>query len=278
MREPSVRNSRRAIAGGILAAILVGAAGFVLGRSTMPREGQAEPIPETVAPSAPQPSVPQSLDRGAIIEIARRASDASASGMPAPPDLAKIVGRRFALALPFGCAGPAGADSTAPLRWRYDQATHALHVQVTQTAWEPQDWGLPPDGGASAQGFWISHPWSSSDTCPETSADLSAVGSGPVMLPGQTLAVASFGEAEPAAKTQSLEAVIKRKGEPDLPRGLRARITGRIDRAPGGVGPVQCVQPAGIEQHPICAIAVTFSELSVEDPTTGETLASWTIG
>jgi len=99
------------------------------------------------------------------------------------------------------------------------------------------------------------------------------------MLPGQTLAIANFGEAQTAAATKPLEAVIKRNGDaPDLPRGLRARVTGRIDRAPGEAGPVRCVQPAGIEQHPICAIAATFSELSVEDPTTGETLASWTIG
>src|SRR3546814_3997218 len=40
-------------------------------------------------------------------------------------------------------------------------------------------------------------------------------------------------------------------------QGFRLRVTGRIERLPGGKA-VQCIQPAGIEQQPICLVAVSF--------------------
>lgn len=253
----------------------------MIGRSTVPPAAPPSAPPPAVPPSVttPAPSTPQILDRAAIIELGQRGADALASGTQPPAESAKSVGRRFALALPFGCSGPAGADSTAPMRWRYDDSSHTLRIQISETIWEAEDWGLPPTEETHSRGFWISHPWSSGDRCPTASADPSAVGPGPVILPGQTLALATFAATDVAPQPKPLEAVIKLKGDnPDLSKGLRAQITGRIDQAPGVRGPVRCVQPAGIEQQPICAVAVTFDELTVENPATGETLATWNLG
>jgi hypothetical protein len=278
MREPSVRSSRRAIAGGVLTVILVGGAGFLLGRSTVPRVAPARPAAPP-APVSPPPARPRLLDRAAIVDLVRKAADALASGASAPPAQVDMVGRRFALAVPFGCSGPAGAESNAPMRWRYDESAHVLRIQIAETSWQPQDWGLPEGSDAQVRGFWIAHPWSTGESCPGAPADLSVIGSGPVVLPGQTLAVASFAPADAASSPKPLEAVVKldERHAPPI-HGLRARIRGHIDHVPGSAVPVRCVQPAGVEQQPICAVAVTFDELSVEDPETGETLATWNLG
>src|SRR3546814_5160780 len=54
MREPSVRASRLAIAGGAAATIVIGAVGFFLGRATYPTP---EPItPVVIEAPAPRPS------------------------------------------------------------------------------------------------------------------------------------------------------------------------------------------------------------------------------
>jgi len=280
MREPSVRSSRLAIAGGLLAVILVGGAGFMLGRSTTARDASPVAVsPPPVAPApAPEPrKVTQVVGRAAMIDLARGAADALASGNKPADTGAELVGRRFDLALPFGCAGAAGADSTAPLRWRYDDKSRTLRIQITETMWQPEAWGLP-ESGAPSRGFWISHPWTASDNCPVAPANPPVPSAGAVVLPGQTLAVASF-DAEPSRQPTPLEAAVKlEQGRAPPDHGLRARITGHIDHVPGGGGSIICAQPAGIEQQPVCAVAVIFDELKVEDPDSGETLATWTLG
>src|SRR3546814_17789730 len=59
-------------------------------------------------------------------------------------------------------------------------------------------------------------------------------------------------------------------------QGFRLRVTGRIERLPGGKA-VQCIQPAGIEQQPICLAAVSFDAIRLENPMNGETLAIWSM-
>src|SRR3546814_11296367 len=52
-------------------------------------------------------------------------------------------------------------------------------------------------------------------------------------------------------------------------QGFRLRVTGRIERLPGGKA-VQCIQPAGIEQQPICLVAVSFDDIRLENPMRSE--------
>src|SRR5690606_12942314 len=72
MREPSVRTSRLAIAGGLAAIIVVGSAGFILGRGTAGPEAEPAP-PAVVAPTptpAPGPEIPAGvLDRAALVSL-----------------------------------------------------------------------------------------------------------------------------------------------------------------------------------------------------------------
>lgn len=283
MREPSLRTSRLTIAGGLAAAIVVGGIGFVVGRSTAPPAR-----PGTVAVPAPQPSarpapIALPMDRGQIIALANSAADATAAGKALPPAVDEAVGRRFALYLPFGCDGPSPENSDAPQRWRYDADAGALRIHVAPITWQASDWwrqGNVPNV-AAVEGFWVTHPWTSSESCPAGDS-ASAAGFEPVTLPGQTLAIAQFfaegGSRQALREGKPFETVLK-VARNELPPndGYRVRLTGKIDRVPGN-GPVRCVQPAGIEQRPVCVVAVSLDEVAIENSATGATLATWTVG
>ena len=162
------------------------------------------------------------------------------------------------------------------MRWRYDPADEALRVSVMPVAWTGGDWQFETVKGLRAGGFWIARPWTSSELCPPSVMQVSPSGTEPVTLPGQTLAIAQF--------TADAKDGLPHDGKPleivkrvpsdrfDASQGFRLRITGRVDRE---FGPVRCIQPAGVEQRPICAISGRFDEMRIENPATNEVLATW---
>lgn len=76
-----------------------------------------------------------------------------------------------------------------PLRFR----PGGNRSRVEPSTWLPQDWNLAAASGVEAiEGFWVTRPWSSSATCPPASGHAAAIGTEPVTLPGQTLAMAQF--------------------------------------------------------------------------------------
>jgi hypothetical protein len=280
MQEPSLRTSRLAIAGGLAAVIVVGGAGFFFGRSTAPQP--AEPVPVSSPTPEPSPTQPaRMLNRADIISIAAQAADALASGEPLPEDVRATANRRFELALPFGCAGPAGENGQAPLRWRYDEDEEVLRLHVAPTSWRPVEWGVGENTGIEAvEGFWLARPWSSDVVCPQR-AHAAPTGTEPITLPGQTLAIAQFftgTDRRAALRDDRPFETVQRVplGQFDAARGFRVLLTGRIDRVPGG-GPVRCIQPAGIEQRPICVVAVVLDEVRIENPIGAEVLATWPV-
>lgn len=283
MQEPSLRTSRLAIAGGFAAILAVGGAGFLLGRATSSRP--TSPIPTAVVAPAPEPMPePASiLDRAALVALAAAASDAQASGAALPRKVREAVARRFELVLPFGCTGAAEAGSTAALRWSYDEEKEALRLSASPSSWREEDWGFSSDAGVEAiEGFWVARPWSSSENCPPRSEPTMPNGMEAVTLPGQTLAVAQFFTADSRRSAlrdgRSFETVLRvPRDKLDATRGFRLRLSGRIDRVPGG-GPLRCIQPGGVEQRPICVLAVKLAEVRIENPVDGEVLATWPIG
>ncbi|HEY9580320.1 MAG TPA: hypothetical protein VIR65_10735 [Rhizorhapis sp.] len=281
MHEPSLRTSRLVIAGGLGAAIAIAGTGFFLGRMTLPDaepSSVAQPAP-VVPPSLPKIEAPRILSRADIIALGNRAADALTSGVPLPPDVINAAGRRYDVILPFGCDGPAPEESTAPLRWRYDADEQILRVHVASNRWELREWGMAPTDNAetSFQGFWMSRPWSSAERCPHARGQAAATNGQPVTLPGQTLALAEMLPEERRRSDRSYETVQRMPPEQFSPeQGFRLRVTGRIERLPGGKA-VQCIQPAGIEQQPICLVAVSFDDIRLENPMNGETLAIWSM-
>jgi len=280
MQEPSIRSSRLAIAAVLLAAIAVGGTGFFLGRTTAPTRESA-PVPPVHAPS-PTPTAEKLrvLNRADIVALSQRAADAFASGLPFPAEVAAAAGQRFDVLIPFGCTGP-NEVSTLPMRWNYDAKAEALRIWIAPVVWKAGDFGGEGAAQAGAEGFWITRPWSSSDLCPSGGGQAVPTGVDPITLPGQTLAIAqcsaqaNAGDGPAGRSFETVQRVAADKF--DASRGFRVRLTGRI--VPAGAGaPVRCAQPAGLEQRPICVVAASLNEVSVENPATGETPAPWPFG
>lgn len=271
------------IAGGFLAAVAVGVAGFLVGRATSPKPQAAPPAAsappaKTVIPAALQQ--PRLLGRADIVALASRAADAFASGLAPPDDVANLAGRRFDLVIVAGCEGPSAPDSKEAFRWRYDSAQQTLRADASPTAWTGDDWKIimSPDTTYAAEGFWITRAWSSAESCglPAVTADADAPAA---VTPEHTLAIAQFTPigAKPARSRafSTVQRIAPDVLHPEL--GFRIRLTGRIERTPDGQ-PIQCVQPAGAEQRPRCVIAASFDELRLESPGVAGSLAVWPMG
>lgn len=224
------------------------------------------------------------MGRGDIIAIAARAADATASGKPLPEEMADLAGRRFDLAIPFGCEGSSPDDSAAPMRWHYDAAKQTLRVHVSVMEWKGSEWGVNSASAAGrvGEGFWVSRPWTSAESCAQHTGGAIPADMQPVTLPGQTLAVAQFKAAgaaqdDRARSRRSFDTVQRISPEKlNAAQGFRLRLIGRIGDALDGK-PVRCVQPAGSEQRPICVVAVSIDELRIESGKSGDLLATWTM-
>jgi len=267
------------IAAGLAAAILVGGAGFLLGRETAPQPEAPAPVAPTPAPAPPpKPVAEKLLRRSDLIALGREMADAwSTQGTP-PADFYQMAGRRFELVLPFGCGGPAGPDERRAMQWSYDAEQQRLRVSVVPARWEPADWGYDA-AGRPAEGFWIARPWSSGERCPAGGTPSAPAGTEPIALTGQSLAVAQFlpaGSDTLLAKGGRPMEVILRVPEADFnpSAGFRLRITGRIERDPE---PGRCVQPGGAEQHPVCLLKVRMDEITIENGADDHVLGRWPI-
>lgn len=281
MREPSLRTSRLVIAGGLAAAVALGAAGYFVGRATAPVSPPPAifptPLP-TIAPPRP-PELPGVLRRADMVAFASQAADAAASGLPLPQSIRNLAGRWIDLALPFGCAGPAPADGSAPMRWRYDASSKTLRVNISMTRWALSDWGLAAAQAPAgfAEGYWVERPWSSAEACPAPQAPVQAPEDAPPPAVPETFAVAQFTMSPPAKAPRSLNAV--KRLEPEefhASQGFRLRLTGRVQDVANG-GPIRCLQPGGPDERPICVLAVSFDEALVET-IAGQPIATWSLG
>lgn len=290
MSEPSLRKSRLALAGGLATILLIGGGGFLVGRTTSARDPEpiaAVPaISSTLAYTPPpeQTNQPkQIMARSDLIALASRAADAVAAGRRIPAAVTGAEGRRFEIRIPFGCQGPADETSDAAMRWHYDPEAQALRVHVAPVVFDPRDIfpGAPPEEVAAIKGFWITRPWTSSETCPPENGPITPSGTEPVTLPGQTLALIEFfaedGLQQARRGNKPYETVVRTPPETfSGKQGLQLRVKGRIANIPDR-GPVSCRQPAGTEQRPICVISIATDEIAIENPASRDVLATWTI-
>lgn len=285
MKEPTPRTSRLVLAGSTLAVGLLVGAGFVAGRRSVAPATAPTSTPvvaaRVVTQPSPSPALPAQLDRAALLALVSAAADADAGDRPSPAEMTRATGRRFSIALPFGCAGPLGATDTTSTGWRYDADRGALRLQVASTHWVPQDWfgEDKPDGVEAVEGFWVPRPWTSRDVCPSAAAPAATAGVEPVTLAGQSLAIGQVfsegGARQDRRAGEPYVAVVRTA--PDALRagsGFRVRLTGQLTDLPGS-GAVLCRQPGGPDQRPICLVGASFDEVAIENIATGEILARW---
>ncbi len=283
MKEPSRRTSRQFLALGLVAVLTIGGGGFMLGRATSPRVTVPAPVRPLPAPTpmrvAEPEAPPRVLGRADLIALAATAADGLAAGKAIPTS--DVDGRAFELLLPFGCNGPAAEGRDGGTWWRYDEEAEALRLHAAPSAFAAAEWFPSASAGVDAiEGFWLSRPWTSSEACPAIAPQAPAT-SDPVTLPGQTLAVAQvFAKDAPRQARRAgkpFETVNKvEPGEIDTSQGFLLRLRGRLSQAPGG-NTVQCRQPAGAEQRPICMIAVSLDEVAFVSADRETTFATWPV-
>lgn len=303
MEEPSLTTSRRILAGATAAAVILGGAGFLVGRATSPGNETAQPAGTETSVPLPIPTWSGPLARPDVLALAALAADTTAAGMAPDDELVQSDGRRFEIRLPFGCTGAAAPDADSG--WTYNEANGTLRVFVTPERWGSEDWPMPAartDTVESIEGFWIERPWTSSEACParpaepemanaetdqevageteiEDEPETTEAVSEPQALP--TLAVGQIYTTESPRsglrEGQAFRAVVRvPAGDLDTSQGFRLRISGRLTRA-GGPAPTICRQ-ASPSRRPVCLVTVAMDEVSIENPATGETLATWTLG
>jgi hypothetical protein len=292
MREPTPRASRLALASAVAAVIVVGGAGFLLGRMTAPAPKSVPVLPSPSATPEPTATLSGVLGRADLIALAAAAADRSAGGQPTP-DAMQAPGRRFEVRLPFGCNGPAAKGADGPMRWRYDSAAQALRIHVAPVTWTAADWSADDSRVQAIEGFWIARPWTSSEACapqppagePTAAEATAAAPASPEPAPTAairpTLALGQVFVAEGPRRGrrngQAYEAVVRvPEAELDTSQGFRLRISGRI-AAGLGAGPVTC-RSAAADQRPACLVAVIIDEVAIENPVSGNALAEWTLG
>lgn len=287
MNEPNPRSSRLVLAAGLVAAIVVGGGGFLLGKRsvapTLPPQSTAPISSAPVPPPPPKPVEPQILGRAELIALAGDAADATARGVMPPANVTDAVGQRFSIALPFGCAGPAPEDSNADMRWRYDEAAQALRLHVTPASWTAADWWqrTPPADIEGVEGFWIARPWIGTDACPRNASPAVVSGAEPVTLTGQTLAIGQLLGAQDARQGRRdgkpYTAVIKMAPDAlNADRGFRLKLEGQLAVVENKAA-VRCRQPGGAEQQPVCLIGARIDEVVIENGASGAELARWSV-
>ena len=248
--------------------------------------------PPGKAPEAQKPVIPPSphpvaaLSRAELVAAAAQAASAYAQGMTST-GTDPLVGRSFAVRIPFGCSGPSvageGAENgLAGWSWGPDQKT--IEIRLT-----PGDWttsALMPQSGEAAgsaaqawetvEGFWVPRPWLGAEACPKVPGD-----------PLQTLSATSPQTLGIAAVFQSGGSRIGRRngraysftirGQGDQPvsppaEGYRLILEGRIVGFPNGRA-VRCLA-SGPDQRPVCVVATQLDKVAFEDAA-GGVLSVW---
>jgi hypothetical protein len=279
MREPSLRHSRLLISAGLVAAITLSSAGFFVGRSTSPRAAPSAQIfttPPVMTEDPVEIKPPRILGRADVIALANLASDAYASGMPLPEEATRLTGRRFEIALPFGCDGMSPEKSNGPLRWHYDSVKETLRISAVPLSWTGVEWGFadPEMAETRFRGFWISRPWTSAEICSQTHS--ASIESPLAMAEEHGLAIAEVTSGDLDAREQRPYEIVTRVTAQNLAvaQGFRLRLMGRLDRFRGD-GAITCKQAEGVERRPVCLVVISLDEVRIENSLKNEVLATW---
>lgn len=231
------------------------------------------------------------LGRTEILAAVAAAADEVAAGNPLPKSNLELVNRSFELTMPIACEdGATGGWGS----WSFDPASKVLRVSFSRQNWAAEPLFADLANGQpfeTAEGFWIERPWTRSEQCPRPSAnaampetpekaDPKIAGVNPAVqaAPDNRLALVQYFSSDAPRKLlrgkrpYAYTAKLAKDAEP-TPRPFRIRIEGRIT-AFGDGQPLHCVN-LQTTKPPVCAIAVEFGKIALEDAATGETLADW---
>lgn len=261
-------------------------------RATTPREAPVvAEVPDAAAtpPAAVVPAAVQPLTRGELISASGQAASAYVLGL-ATSDTDPLVGRTFAIRIPFGCQGPSspveGAAADGLARWTWGPDRKTLQISLTPGDWIGSALTTAPDPQAAPttweaiEGFWVPHPWVASESCPTLQGD--PLQTAETAASPQTVGIAAVFEAGGSRfgrrNGRAYALTLRPTGDQPLarpPDGYRLLLEGRVVGFPGGRA-IRCRAP-NPDQRPVCVVAVQLDKVAFESAR-GVTLSEWREG
>lgn len=251
-----------------------------------PEPVDAEPVAVDPEPT-PVISVPTTLTRAALLAAMSRAASAYAAGGQTDGD-DPLVGRRFALRVPFGCNGPqpTAAESAGDglARWSWGPENENIQLGLT-----PGDWLntalISGAGGGSdweaVEGFWVPRPWLTTGECSRVRADPLQSGDGAPSP--QTVGLAAVFTSEDSRvgrrDGKAYAFTIRPTGDTPLAApsaGYRVVLEGRLASFPDGRA-IRC-RASSPDQRPVCIAAIRLDRVAFTNADSSVLLSEWRPG
>lgn len=251
-----------------------------------PEPVEAEPIAVDPAP-APAVVAPTSLNRAGLLAATAQAASAYAAGERIEgPD--PLVGRPFALRVPFGCNGPqpTAAESAGDglARWSWGPENKTIQLSLTPGEWlntalisgaaDGSDW-------EAVEGFWIPRPWLSAGECSTVRSDPLQSGDGAPSP--QTVGLAAVFTSEDSRvgrrNGRAYAFTIRPTGDTPLTaptRGYRLLLEGRLASFPDGRA-IRC-RASSPDQRPVCIAAIRLDRVAFYNADSSVLLSEWRSG
>lgn len=285
-KGPSLQDRRLPYIAPLVIAVLV----ILIGAVTILYRPAEPPSPSPPTPpkqSAIKPALPpivvtkpSVLSRADLISASRKAADEFTLLGRLPTVNDPLVGRRFAIKIPFGCGGNLGEYSPAQLSKFYNAETQSITLTATPGIWTtlPVLQASIADSDIEAvEGFWLPRPWTSSDSCPvQTNYPIPPTPTPPT---GQTLGLGQLFAAGSSRVQRHADHpyIFTRKltssDTTSVNHAYRLVLEGRIVGYKDGRS-LQCWTEAP-DHHPLCIYSVAFDRVAFEDVDSGEILVNW---
>lgn len=253
------------------------------GDASAPNDEQNVAMPTPVAQIEPRPrapTAPAALTRKDLLEAAAQAASRYAGGQTPEADRV-LVGRAFSIRIPFGCSGPSLETSEQPGLGHWSWSADRKNIELTMV---PADWTksamiMQADAAATweaVEGFWVPHPWISSEDCSSIEADpLEPAAAGSQNTIGLAAVFAAGGSRVGRREGRAYQFTIRPEGTAPLiapTKGYRLLLEGRFESFPGGRA-IACRAP-NPDVRPVCVAATRLDRVAFETAD-GELLADW---
>ena len=249
-----------------------------------PIDGPSETVATPVPPLVQLPAPP--LDREQLLLAVSHIASATSLGLHDEKRQRGLDGGKFQLRLRFGCVGDGGEQAG---QWTFDEKRRVLSLRVepgiTRSTALPGDIGV---GYETVEGFWIHRPWMLQAGCspageptsstPANDKAQPATADTKLPAPSPRIGIAQFfsdTEARTHRRDNRDYTSTKVLAEGVLPSriGYDLVINGRLKRQPSGE--VVLCAGSGATTPPDCIISAEFDSVTIEEPTSGETIATW---